>query len=151
MVELLYRDHYAEYVRVASAIVGDRSQGADAVQEAFARAIAKRATFRGEAPVEAWIWKIVVNVALTARGRRRPLAGRPQTTMFVDEYPSEGAELRSCVARLPARQRHVLFLRYFADLDYRTIATVLEIEPGTVAATLSAAHASLRRSLKEVQ
>jgi DNA-directed RNA polymerase specialized sigma24 family protein len=43
-----------------------------------------------------------------------------------------------------------VFLRYYADLDYRTVASVLSVEVGTVSATLSAAHTSLRRSLKEV-
>jgi DNA-directed RNA polymerase specialized sigma24 family protein len=36
-----------------------------------------------------------------------------------------------------------VFLRYYADLDYRSIAEALEIEVGTVSATLSAAHTAL--------
>jgi len=40
-------------------------------------------------------------------------------------------------------------LRYYADLDYRGIAEVLEIEVGTVSATLSQAHAALRARLRE--
>jgi DNA-directed RNA polymerase specialized sigma24 family protein len=51
---------------------------------------------------------------------------------------------------LPERQRVAVFLRYWADLD-RSFAEVLEIEVGTVSATLNAAHQSLRRSLQEVQ
>jgi RNA polymerase sigma factor (sigma-70 family) len=54
------------------------------------------------------------------------------------------------VAALPERQRLAVFLRYWADLDYRAIASVLGVEVGTVSATLNAAHATLRRSLKEV-
>ena len=41
-----------------------------------------------------------------------------------------------------------LFLRYYADLDYASIAAALGIKPGTVAATLSAAHAALRKELE---
>jgi RNA polymerase sigma factor (sigma-70 family) len=51
---------------------------------------------------------------------------------------------------LPERQRLVLFLRYYADLDYATIAAVAGIAPGTVAATLNAAHRALRVRLQEV-
>ena len=51
--------------------------------------------------------------------------------------------------RLPERQRLVVFLRYYADLDYRTIGQAAGIASGTVAATLSAAHASLRLDLEE--
>ena len=43
------------------------------------------------------------------------------------------------------------FLRYYADLDYRSIAEVLGVEVGTVSATLSSAHTALRRALQEVR
>jgi RNA polymerase sigma-70 factor, ECF subfamily len=58
-------------------------------------------------------------------------------------------ELRACLAALPERQRLVVFLRYFADLSYREIAETLEIEVGTISATLHAAHDSLRAALEE--
>lgn len=59
--------------------------------------------------------------------------------------------LRAWIATLPERQRAALFLRYYADLDYRAIAKVLEVEVGTVSATLSAAHTTLRKALREVE
>ena len=58
--------------------------------------------------------------------------------------------VRSAVEQLPERQRLVLFLRYYADLDYRTIAGAVAISEGTVAATLNAAHGRLRQLLSEV-
>ena len=64
--------------------------------------------------------------------------------------PAADLELRTRIAALPERQRTVLFLRHFADLDYRAIGEVLGISPGTVGATLNAAHAALRRTLEEV-
>ncbi len=60
-------------------------------------------------------------------------------------------DVRRWIARLPERQRLAVFLRYYADLDYRSIGAALEIEPGTVSATLSAAHSALRRQLEEVR
>jgi RNA polymerase sigma factor (sigma-70 family) len=55
--------------------------------------------------------------------------------------------LRARVAALPERQRIAVFLRYYADLDYSAIAEALEVEVGTVSATLSQAHRSLRADL----
>jgi RNA polymerase sigma factor (sigma-70 family) len=52
------------------------------------------------------------------------------------------------IAQLPERQRLVVFLRYYADLDYRGIAGVLEVTVGTVSASLAAAHATLRNALE---
>jgi RNA polymerase sigma-70 factor (ECF subfamily) len=69
---------------------------------------------------------------------------------LVEASPGEASELLARVAELPERQRLVVFLRYFADLDYREIAEALDIRVGTVSATLHAAHASLRSSLTEV-
>jgi hypothetical protein len=44
------------------------------------------------------------------------------------------------IASLPERQREIVFLRYFADLDYRAIGGALGIEQGTVGAALNAAQ-----------
>ncbi len=63
----------------------------------------------------------------------------------------EDADLRAAIALLPDRQRAAIFLRYFADLDYAAIAEVLDVRVGTVSATLSAAHTSIRRTLQEVE
>ena len=61
----------------------------------------------------------------------------------------EANDLKKSLASLPERQRHVLFLRYYADLDYQAIADVLDIQLGTVGATLNKAHSTLRRRLEE--
>jgi DNA-directed RNA polymerase specialized sigma24 family protein len=57
----------------------------------------------------------------------------------------------SLVRQLPERQRLVVFLRYYADLDYRGISVAAGIEVGTVGPTLAAALAALRRLMTEVE
>ena len=76
---------------------------------------------------------------------------RPQAELPLNGHPPEWPEVRAAVAALPERQRLALFLRHYADLDYEAIATALGVQRGTVAATLHAAHESLRRTLPEVQ
>ena len=147
-LELLYTERFREFVRVAQAILGDRERALEAVQDAFAGAIRGRGAFRGEAPLDAWVWRAVVNAARKAA--RRPLVevrpARPEPL----ELPPALPELAPLVAALPERQRLAVFLRYYGDCDYRTIAQALDVEVGTVSATLSAAHTALRRMLKEV-
>jgi hypothetical protein len=70
-LEELYRARRPDFCRAAAAIAGDRGLGEDAVQDAFAKAVRKRRTYRGRGPLEAWVWRIVVNPARDAR-RRRP-------------------------------------------------------------------------------
>jgi len=54
-----------------------------------------------------------------------------------------GSRKPDVLPELSERQRLVMFLRYYADLDYPTIARVLGIGEGTVDATMKQAHARL--------
>ena len=151
-LEALYRADLPRFVRAAAAIVGDEAAGRDAVQEAFVQAIGRRTSFRHEAPLEAWVWRIVVNEALAVRRRCvSELEWDPGSATSANHLPEQDATVRAWVAALPERQRLAVFLRYFADLDYRSIAAALEVEVGTVSATLASAHGALRRSFQEVQ
>lgn len=126
---------------------GDRERAHDAVQEAFARAIRARDGFRAEGSLEAWVWRTLTNVCLREGRRRSPVAGFDGAVAA--EPIGEWGELREALGRLPERQRLMLFLRHYADLDYGRIAEITGVERGTVAATLSAAHAALRKTVTE--
>jgi RNA polymerase sigma-70 factor (ECF subfamily) len=142
-LEILYRSRLPEFRRVAAAIAGDRDLGRDAVQDAFALAVRKRRGYRGTGPLEAWVWSIVVNAARDARrSRREPVAPlRPTENGHASVVPLD---------LLTERQREIVFLHYYADLDYTAIAAALAISPGTVGATLSAARRTLRQAMQEV-
>jgi RNA polymerase sigma factor (sigma-70 family) len=149
----LYRGRYRRFLRVALAIVGSREAAADVVQEAFARALRSRHEFRGDGSLEAWVWQSVINIARTQRGRGQPPLNPDALDTFgvSSNGSAEGwPELRAAIAALPERQRHALFLRHYADMEYDQIGEVLGIARGTVSATLHAAHANLRRSLEGV-
>jgi RNA polymerase sigma-70 factor (ECF subfamily) len=151
-LESLYRAELPRLVRAAAAIVGDEAAGRDAVQEAFVQAVRKRASFKLEAPLEAWVWRIVINEALALRRSRAAeleRASASATAPSTNHLPEQDTAVRAWVAALPERQRLAVFLRYFADLDYQSIAVALEVEVGTVSATLATAHAALRRSYEE--
>jgi RNA polymerase sigma factor (sigma-70 family) len=149
-IEALYRARFGHFARVANAIVGDRERALEAVQEGFADAIRSRRTFRGDGPLEAWVWRAVVNAARKERQRRSPVPPPLQVAAANGHDPEARPELVELVAVLPERQRLAIFLRYYADLDYRSIADALGVEIGTVSATLATAHASLRKALSEV-
>jgi RNA polymerase sigma-70 factor (ECF subfamily) len=152
-LERLYRSGFHRYLRVAEAIAGNPDSGLDAVQEGFARALRHRSDFRGEAQVSTWVWACVVNAAKAARPQREsPIDEEFSEAGTEESRPSPGLRnrVRNLIVSLPERQRLALFLRYYADLDYRSIAGVLGVEIGTVGATLNKAHAALRRQLEEV-
>lgn len=150
---VVYEHGYRRFLRVAEAIVVDPELARDVVQDAFARAIRGRFDYGAEGSLEGWVWRTVVNTAKNAR-RDRPPAHLPLHEL-AEEPPAQNGhsphgDLHAVLGALPDRQRLVLFLRYYADLDYRGIAEALEIQPGTVGATLSQAHAAVRSTLEEV-
>jgi RNA polymerase sigma-70 factor (ECF subfamily) len=151
-IESVYRRDFRRFLHVAIAVTGERERAFDAVQDGFANAIKSRSAFRGETAIGGWLWRCVVNAALESRRKLAPersAAEQLPTANGAPEEPMSG--LRACIALLPERQRLAIFLRYYADLDYRSIGDALGIETGTVSATLSAAHAALRRSLEGVE
>jgi RNA polymerase sigma factor (sigma-70 family) len=149
-IELLYRERFSAFARVAAATTGDGETGRDAVQQAFAIAVRERRSFRGTGPLEGWLWRIVINEARRL-ARERISLQRAEVEPSTNGHPVDELGLRAWIVGLPERQRDVVFLRYYADLDYRTIAQLLELEVGTVSATLSAVHTKLRKALKEVE
>jgi RNA polymerase sigma-70 factor, ECF subfamily len=155
-IEAVYRRRYGKFLRVAVAILRDEQLAEEAVHDAFLRALRHRRGFDERGSLEAWLWRIVVN---EARRRRSSERSAPFSSLTLDDAAApasanghhDSGAVEALVATLPERQRLALFLRYYADLDYDAIATALGIKPGTVAATLHAAHAALRRQLLEVE
>jgi RNA polymerase sigma factor (sigma-70 family) len=145
-IEDVYSRRYQSFRGALAGIVGSYELAHDVIQESFVRALAGRNGYRGEGPLEAWIWKIALRTALELRGHAME---QPLADAFEPELPEPGRdeELAAALKELPPRRRLVVFLRYVADLDYREIARVCEISEGTVAATLAQAKAALATSL----
>jgi RNA polymerase sigma factor (sigma-70 family) len=150
-LEALYRDRFESFARVASAICGDLDRGRDAVQTAFTQAVRNRRSFRGSGSLEGWVWTIVVNEARRIAHEPHEASLERTSEAVTNGSAQDPLGLTAWIAALPERQREALFLRYYADLEYRAIAEVLGIEVGTVSATLSAAHQTLRKRLEEAR
>jgi RNA polymerase sigma-70 factor (ECF subfamily) len=153
-LSVLYDAGYHRFVRVAEAITGSAEDAHDAVQEGFANALRQLDRYEGRGSLQGWVWRCVINAARMSRRRAHRAATAADPGELIDlaaDRSEQPDRLLPQLVRLPERQRLVLFLRYFADLSYEAIADALQISPGTVAATLNAAHRSLRRWLEEVE
>jgi RNA polymerase sigma factor (sigma-70 family) len=91
---------------------------------------------------------VVVNAA-REQGRKRTELPEPTVSRNGTEDEEPDARVRVALALLPERERLALFLRYYADLDYRTIGETLGVAIGTVGVTLNSARAKLRQLLAE--
>jgi RNA polymerase sigma factor (sigma-70 family) len=147
-IEGLYREKYMRYRNALATITGSYDSARDAVQHAFAQAVAERARFRGDGSLDAWVWKIALRraVGLRCEFAEVELNGSFHPALVEPERdPALAAALRA----LPPRRRLAVFLRYFADLSYAEIADILGVSVGTVAASLAQAHDALRNGLTE--
>jgi RNA polymerase sigma-70 factor (ECF subfamily) len=138
-------------LRAVFASVGDRQEAEDLVAEAFAKAWARWAAVRRHPAPRAWVMRTALNARVSWWRRRR------REVVVADAAPTgatDGAlssvvdrELMAKVLRLPDRQRQVVALRLFLDLDTAQTADVLGIAAGTVTAHLARAIATLRQEL----
>lgn len=144
-----FRTSLEPCLRAVAATTGDLERAEEQVAEAFARAWRSwRKVSRHPAP-RAWVVRTALNAGSRWWRRRRrelPLAGED---VAVSEGASAGldAAVVASLRRLPARQREVVVLRVFLDLDVETTAAHLGIAPGTVRAHLARAVAALRTDL----
>lgn len=145
-IEDVYRRRYVAFRNALATVTGSEESARDVVQDAFAQALRKRESFRGEGSLEAWVWRIALRLAFASRqsldGGVLPESAEPAV---VDAQLDP--ELAAALRRLPPRRRLLLFLHYFGDLSYAEIAAVCGISEGTVAATLAQARNDLMTRL----
>ena len=144
-----FRASWEPCLRAVMAVVGSPQAAEDQVAEAFAKAWASWRKVRRHPAPRAWVVRTALNTGASWWRRRRrelPLADHDPTAPG-DLGGGLDAGLRTALWRLPARQREVIALRIFLDLDTATIARQLGIEAGTVRMHLSRGVTALRHEL----
>lgn len=143
-------DEYASTLyRVAFSVLRNAADAEDAVQEAFLRVLHHRDTLHELRDQRVWLIRIVWNIVLD---RKRRAKTRPETDDVAElarVLPSDGlsaeemaaaaqhhAHVLACVERLPAKEREVLMLSAFEELNSVEIASVLEISESSVRSRL---------------
>lgn len=136
---------------------GEHAAAQDVAQEVFVRVFRAASSFRQDARLSTWLYRIVVNACMDELRRRRrlllfgdmPPAIHP--TVPAVEPAEPDADVARAVGRLSPRLRIAVLLRYFEDLSYDEIARALDVTPGTVASRLNRAHAILARDLAHLR
>ena len=145
-----FAEHYRGVVTALEFAVLDRSLAEDAAQEAFLRALRRwRTVVHADRPA-AWVYVVAMREARRQLRRRKREPREIETGDVTDvaEAIADGLPLRDALARLPARQRQAVSLRFLADLPVADIARAMGCKQGTVKSTLYAALANLRVDLE---
>ena len=149
-VREVYEASYRRLVAQAYAVAGDRVEAEDAVQEAFARAVAAGQRFRNVDNPEAWLRTVALNV-LRRRWRRaqmfRVLSPRLATPSDVPGISEDHLAVVQALRAVPFQQRETLALFYLGDLSVREIASTLGIADGTVKSRLARGRTALAELL----
>jgi RNA polymerase sigma factor (sigma-70 family) len=149
-----YREARDECLRAVLVSVGDQDTAQELVAEAFARACASWRKVSSHPAPAAWVVRTALNVNISRWRRRRREVAVPDPGAVADltsvKTAADGPvdpRIMAALLRLPARQRQVVALRLFLDLDTGRTAEVLGIAPSTVKAHLARALAALRDDL----
>ena len=154
-------------------MTGNHDDALDIVQEAFLKAYRSLKSFKGEAKVYTWLYRIAVNTALSFR--RSAATQMARSTISLDDNPRaddsdsrrevpderyeasaalQGAEAKryitDAIAGLDPELRAVVVLRDLEELTYEEIAEILEVPKGTVKSRLHRGRLLLRDKLKEL-
>jgi RNA polymerase sigma-70 factor, ECF subfamily len=152
--EALYASHGPRMKSLALNMLGNRSDAEDAVQEAFLRAYRSRGSFRHDASLWTWVYRILLNTCRDV-GRRRathveaPLDEEPQI-----ERPAQDVDqpLRLALERalddLSPIYREVFVLCEVEGHTHREVAEILEIPEGTSKGRLFEARQRLKAHLR---
>ena len=136
----------------AYAIVRNREDAEDAVQEASLKGYRALASYDRSRPFKGWWLALLRNCSkdLLRRRATRPSTAGVDPAELSGELPSASRHrtdqtdaLWAALRQLTPAHREILELRYFGDCSYREIATALGIPEGTVMSRLHAARQSL--------
>jgi len=149
--ERMYRNTYRRILGTLITLVRDRATAEDCAQETYERAYRAWASWKPDAPVEAWLHRIAINVAISDRRHERlrqvgelvrrlgrPLPGTDPSTV------AEHSDLVAAMKKLPTKQAAVLVLRHFHGYSNREIAAAIGVPEQTVASRLAAARKQLQ-------
>ena len=146
----------ARLLRSAYLLTGDRDDSEDLLQITLVRT-AQRWDAARESP-HAYAHRVLVNLLHDRQRNRRRRVTEQQLDGFDERLPSvaDGAQARvdriaiiSAVRGLPARQREVVILRFFADLSVSETAAAIGASEGTVKTHTSRALTALRAALTD--
>ena len=156
--EEIVREHQAMVFRTLLRLTSDREQVEDLAQECFLRLYRGLESFRGEAKVSTYLYRIVVNVAQDAWKQRRkeraaiwaPFAAEDENAgNLIENFAHTGPDAEShlmeqelwqavdaALLELPPAERAVLVLYHQEECSYVAIADALGMPIGTVRTNL---------------
>jgi RNA polymerase sigma-70 factor (ECF subfamily) len=159
--DLIVERHRRTVYQLCYRFVANHEDASDLSQDVFLRAFRGLKSFRGQASLSTWLYRIGVNVCLNRVSAKTLPSESIDERQFVDvraQSPADrllqeerGARVRAAVAQLPPKQRATLILRMYHEMSHQEIADVLGGSVGAVKANFFHAMGNLKKLLGEVE
>lgn len=155
--EKLYKMFAPKMFGVCLSYSRNRAEAEDNMQEGFIRVFKFIKNFRHEGPLEGWVRRIMVNVALTNARTQNVMHPVEDMSRFEPQnLPNEiiakisADELVELIQELPPRYRLVFNLYVLEGMNHREISEELQISEGTSKSNLARARDILQRKVKQL-
>jgi RNA polymerase sigma-70 factor (ECF subfamily) len=157
--DVIVQRYQRQVYQLCFRFAGRHEDAADLAQEVFIRAFKGLRTFKGQASLGTWLYRIGVNVCLNRRPAKPPVESLSDS--FTDPpAPGESSadallrreragQVRAAIDRLPRKQRATLILRVYHELPHEQIARLLGSSVGAVKANFFHALQNLRKHLAD--
>jgi RNA polymerase sigma-70 factor, ECF subfamily len=159
--DTLVERHQRHVYQLCYRFAGNHEDANDLAQDVFIRAYRGLKTFKGQASLGTWLYRIGVNVCLnkvSSKGRLEALdpliAVSDARTASLEESAADAllrgeraTQVRAAIAKLPKKQRATLVLRVYHDLPHDQIAGILGSSVGAVKANFFHALNNLKKLL----
>lgn len=160
-LEALYEEDRPRLLRLARRLLSNLADAEGAVQDAFVQAQTALTTFRGEAALRTWLYRLTVNAILAYRRRRTTRERHRVSDRWLEDIPPVIPEnpteltlehereeiVDDAVDHLTAEQRDVVVLADLEELPLAHVAELLHISESAVKSRLHRARAELRKRL----
>lgn len=161
--EILYSKITFLY-RVCLRILLDKDEAEEAVAETLFRAVNKFSTFKGEAQLETWLYRIATNVCFDFLRKRKGTVSLPEESNPIAFRDSQDAQelalshlleeekkeaIKTLMGKLKPRSRIILIMREVEGLSYEEIATKLNCPIGTVKSMINRAKKDALKVIEE--
>lgn len=155
--DALYAQHVDRVFALCLRMTADEERAEELTQDVFVTAWRRLGTFRGDAKLSTWLYRVTVNTVLDDRKRR---GRRPAQLSAVPEEafsrrssretdPGDRLHLEAAIASLPERARTALVLHGIEGYAYEEVADLMGVAVGTVKSHIHRARALLIERLEE--
>ena len=143
-------------------MVGTHEDADDLLQDIFLKIWTALPSFRGEAQLYTWVWRIATNETLNWLRRERVRAAlrfqsidaELERRILADPYfngTDAQRELFKALARLPEKQRQVFVMRWWDELSYEQISAITGTSVGALKASYHIAQEKLKLNLSQAE